>query len=58
MNEPFHARGDDEVAESGSSRNGEKVAVDMDDEPVQHIHAKTIVLLTVRMDLSTSRTAD
>ena len=58
MSEPIHGRGDDEGAESVSSQNGEKVAVDMDDDAIQHIHAKTIILLIVRMDLSTSRTAD
>jgi hypothetical protein len=58
MNESLQARGEDEAAESGSSQMGEKVAVDLNDEPVQHIHAKTIILLIVSGSLSTSHVAN
>ena len=36
-----------QVEQANGSQNGEDAAVEATDEPVQHVHAKTIILLIV-----------
>jgi hypothetical protein len=47
--EPARTTSEDEASRAPSSQAGEKILNEAIDEPVQHIHAKTIILLIVRM---------
>ena len=49
LTEPARTASEDEASRSPSSQAGEKIVNEATEEPVQHIHAKTIILLIVSM---------
>ena len=49
LTEPIRTMSEDETSRAPSSHAGEKILNEAFEEPAQHIHAKTIILLIVGM---------